>query len=251
MAWPTVTIVTTDMDAGTDSAANARAQIKQMADNVNDIKDAKGQNNGVAELDSGGKVPAGQLPVISATLGGTGQSGYTAGDILYALNSTTLSKLPAGSSGFVLTSNGAGAAPSWQNTAAGFPSGTRMLFQQTSAPPGWTKETNSAYNDVSMRIVTGSVSSGGADDFTAVFGVSKSTGAFTLTTSHIPSHAHPYTNPTVGSGLTDVNAFSGATARSTPTVNGGTTGASGSGGSHSHTLQMDIKYRDVIIAEKN
>ena len=39
MAWPTITVDTTNLDAGTDSPANARADIKQMADNVNAIKD--------------------------------------------------------------------------------------------------------------------------------------------------------------------------------------------------------------------
>jgi len=39
MTWPTGTISTTNLDAGTDSPASARADIKQMADNVNAIKD--------------------------------------------------------------------------------------------------------------------------------------------------------------------------------------------------------------------
>ena len=38
-----------------------------------------------------------------------------------------------------------------------FPAGTRMLFQQSAAPTGWTKETNSAYNDKALRLVTGDV----------------------------------------------------------------------------------------------
>lgn len=51
---------------------------------------------------------------VAATNGGTGQSSYTTGDILYASSSTALSKLAAGTSGQVLTSNGAGVAPSYQ-----------------------------------------------------------------------------------------------------------------------------------------
>lgn len=39
MTWPTTTINTTHMDAGTDLPSLARADIKQMADNVNAIKD--------------------------------------------------------------------------------------------------------------------------------------------------------------------------------------------------------------------
>lgn len=49
---------------------------------------------------------------IPASQGGTGQTSYTVGDILYASAATTLSKLAGGTAGSVLTANGA-AAPSW------------------------------------------------------------------------------------------------------------------------------------------
>jgi hypothetical protein len=51
---------------------------------------------------------------IGPTKGGTGFTSYTTGDILYASGATTLAKLAAGTAGHVLTSNGAGAAPSWK-----------------------------------------------------------------------------------------------------------------------------------------
>lgn len=51
--------------------------------------------------------------VLSAADGGTGQSSYTVGDILYASSGTALSRLSAGASGRVLTSAGAGLAPTW------------------------------------------------------------------------------------------------------------------------------------------
>ncbi|MCO5092678.1 hypothetical protein [Bosea sp. (in: a-proteobacteria)] len=54
---------------------------------------------------------------IPADHGGTGQTGYTIGDLLYASSTTALSKLAAGTSTYVLTSNGAGTAPSWQAPA--------------------------------------------------------------------------------------------------------------------------------------
>ena len=57
--------------------------------------------------------------------------------------------------------------------ASSFPAGTRMLFAQTAAPTGWTKETNSAYNDAALRVVTGSVVNGGATAFTSVFNNSR------------------------------------------------------------------------------
>lgn len=57
--------------------------------------------------------------VWPATLGGTGQSSFTVGDLLYASTTTALSKLAAGTSGYVLTSGGAGVAPSWAAASAG------------------------------------------------------------------------------------------------------------------------------------
>ncbi|MBN8536467.1 MAG: hypothetical protein J0M15_05405 [Deltaproteobacteria bacterium] len=56
---------------------------------------------------------------VPAANGGTGQSSYTIGDLLYASTSSALSRLPASTSGYVLTSNGAGTAPSWQAAAGG------------------------------------------------------------------------------------------------------------------------------------
>jgi hypothetical protein len=51
---------------------------------------------------------------LGAVSGGTGLTSYSTGDLIYASSATTLAKLGAGSSNLVLTSNGAGVAPSWQ-----------------------------------------------------------------------------------------------------------------------------------------
>ena len=48
-----------------------------------------------------------------------------------------------------------------------FASGTKMLFQQTSAPTGWTKVTT--HNNKALRVVSGSASSGGSNTFTSAF----------------------------------------------------------------------------------
>ena len=51
--------------------------------------------------------------------GGTGLTSYTIGDIIYADTASTLSQLNAGTAGDVLTSNGAGVAPSYQTPSGG------------------------------------------------------------------------------------------------------------------------------------
>lgn len=55
----------------------------------------------------------GTSQVLPAASGGTGQSSYAVGDLLYANTTTTLSKLPDVATGNALLSGGVGTAPAW------------------------------------------------------------------------------------------------------------------------------------------
>lgn len=59
------------------------------------------------------------LTTVPATLGGTGQSSYATGDLLYASNSTTLSKRAIGTEGYALRVTSG--VPDWQLLATAFP----------------------------------------------------------------------------------------------------------------------------------
>ena len=59
---------------------------------------------------------SGQLPVAS---GGTGLSGFTAGDMMYASGTTTVAKLAKGTAGQFMIMNGGATAPSWTSTIDG------------------------------------------------------------------------------------------------------------------------------------
>ena len=129
--------------------------------------------------------------------------------------------------------------------SAGGPSGTKQIFVQTAAPTGWTKDTT--HNDKAMRVVSGSVSSGGSDAFTTTFGSGKTTAAHTLTISQMPAHTH-----TMSFG----GIFNGSNYYDPPKANDTTdshaTSSTGGGGSHSHNLSgFDLQYVDVIIATKD
>ena len=205
---------------------------------------------------SAADIGAGTLP---ATRGGTDNSSYAVGDILYANTTTSLAKLADVATGNVLISGGVSAAPAWGKVAlasavsgtlglanggtsattqqgainalagavtsgqylrgngtnvlmsaiqaadvptlnqdttgnaatattatnfAGIPSGTVMLFIQTTAPTGWTKSV--AHDNKALRIVSGTASSGGSVAFTTAFtsqGVTGSVGTSGSTTA--------------------------------------------------------------------
>jgi hypothetical protein len=202
--------------------------------------------------------------VLAVAQGGTGASTLTANNVILGNGTSAVLFVAPGASGNVLTSNGT----TWTSAAAAaFDSGTVMLFAQTTAPTGWTKNTSSGDNSA-LRVVTGTASTGGSVAFTTAFAsqtpsgsvsitaVSGSAGATTLTTPQIPSHTHP-------NGFTGVqaaNQYEGANVG--PQTN---TGATGGGGSHTHpfsfssgsgtfsgnAINLAVQYIDVIRASKN
>ena len=148
---------------------------------------------------------------------------------------------------------------------AAFAAGTRMLFQQTSAPTGWTKVTSGVENKA-LRITTGTVGSGGSNNFTSVLnntvssGGSGSISAHTLSESEMPQHRHRvdtynefgnrYSNWATEGGYRQAHAH--GTRRPPWTQN------IGSSSSHTHSFSfsagsfnLNVQYEDVIIASKN
>jgi hypothetical protein len=156
-----------------------------------------------------------------------------------------------------------------QTTAAvaGIPSGTVMLFGQTTAPTGFTKLTDQ--DNAALRVVSGTASTGGSVNFTTAF-VSQtptgsvsidtsglSAGATTLSTAQIPSHNH-------STGSTNNCAGSFGSRNGTTTGADRVTGSTGGGGSHTHSISgsatgsftgnainLAVKYVDVIRATKD
>src|SRR5262249_52398355 len=71
-----------------------------------------------------------------------------------------------------------------------FPSGTSLLFPQSTAPTGWTKQTT--HNDKALRVVSGTASSGGTNAFSTVMAQTV-VGNTTLDITQIPNHSHTFT----------------------------------------------------------
>ncbi len=157
---------------------------------------------------------------------------------------------------------GASAAPTdstVQNLASaifayGFPTGTKMLFVQTSAPTGWTKDTT--HDNKALRIVSGTAGTGGTVDFTAAFAsqtVAGTVGDTTLTLNQIPAHTHDV----VFTQANDVSAGARLIGAGTSGINSTfTTTSKGGGASHTHSftgtaIDLAVKYVDVIVAMKD
>lgn len=87
------------------------------------------------------------------------------------------------------------------------PPGAVMLFQQTSAPTGWTKQTT--HNDKALRVVSGIASSGGSRTFSSVF-INTTVGETALTLDQIPAHTHSGSTNTTSAG-SHSHTISGAT----------------------------------------
>lgn len=145
-----------------------------------------------------------------------------------------------------------------QASAGGFASGTAMIFRQTAAPTGWTKDTTNNDNGT-FRVVTGTASSGGTVAFTTAFasqavsGTIGNLGSYTLATADIAAHTHTLqagnANPPGG--------YLGGSKAVDKTIQ--TTSSTGGGGSHTHTggtftgtaINLAVKYADYIVATKN
>jgi len=225
----------------------------------------------------------GTLPVAN---GGTGATTQTAYAVLCGGTTSTgayQSIASVGTAGQILTSNGAGALPTFQAAGGGFASGTVMLFAQTAAPTGWTKNTTTGDNSA-LRVVTGTASTGGSQGFTTAFAsqtptgsvsissVSGSAGATTLTTPQIPSHSHNV-NPTTArwpvsypsgnpnTGPTSVTLTAMGPQNQFEIITSGTGGgsdhthpfsfSSGSGTFSGNAINLAVQYIDVIRATKD
>jgi hypothetical protein len=126
-----------------------------------------------------GALAAGSLATgftaVSAPLGGTGQTSYTVGDILYASTSTALSKLAGVAVGNALISGGVGSAPSYGKIGlATHVSGTLPIAN------GGTGSTSTTFVNLTTN-VTGTlpIANGGSGATTAQGGMNAFAGAVT------------------------------------------------------------------------
>jgi hypothetical protein len=137
---------------------------------------------------------------LPAASGGTGQSSYTAGDLLYASGTTALSKLGVGTANQVLTSSGT--APQWS-------SGLTLTTLTTSSTVTLNAGTASgvAYLNGSKVLTTGTALT---FDGTGVQRITATAGAFQLYKDSTPTKAARFALNTVATDAAELSAYNGS-----------------------------------------
>lgn len=164
---------------------------------------------------------------------------------------------------------------------ADIPSSSITVFRQSVAQTGWTKLTS--VNDYTLRVVSGTVGTGGSNPFSTTFSTITPSGTVTgsgtangvaLDQTQLPSHTHAHTSTTSAAYPTTITT---KTAGSAVLLNKGPKppssgfrlpldmGNAGGTDTHAHPLSVsvsspgftgtgmnfNVKYVDIILAQRN
>jgi microcystin-dependent protein len=149
------------------------------------------------------------------------------------------------------------------------PSGTVVVFYQSSAPTGWTKVTSQ--DNKALRVVSGTGGgSGGSNNFTTAFNSSRSTSGgsvnnHTLSEAQMPSHQHHGRAPNHDNNSASSqgwpannnhNAFRTSDRARDKTMHIDAIAPRGSSQSHNHgfsnpSINLNVQYINVIICSRN
>ena len=221
-----------------------------------------------------------------------GSSDFGIKNAVDKLGATTFKgDVTGGDGNIILRTNGAVTATTFIGSGSNltgvepFPSGTKQVFYQASAPTGWTQDTASALGNAAMRVVVGTGGgTGGSDTFQTTFRSSRSTetkdlpvsgsvsgtvGGHSLSTPEIASHNHTICVFKQNNPSPNVKSITYRPQNPSQTVNTADfTDTTGGGGSHTHPFSgtlssttapsasfsipaMDLKFANVIIAAKD
>jgi microcystin-dependent protein len=162
---------------------------------------------------------------LPATSGGTGQSSYAVGDLLYASSTTALSKLTAGATNTILTISGG--VPQWTSATAIlqllYPVGSVYLNATNATNPGTLLGFGTWVAFGAGRVPVG------FDSTNVLFDTAEETGgsADAVVVSHThtitdPGHSHTTTIPTSATGNSRQALYSTDNAGTTATITSST-----------------------------
>lgn len=128
-----------------------------------------------------------------------------------------------------------------------FPSGTRQLFDQVSAPPGWSLATDTG--DKLIRLATTATDGGGTGGTWTISGLTVDGHALTI--NEMPAHNHDIK----GSNSSDGGAQLGMFRQNQNSTNATAVQSEGGGAAHTHGLTASDswrpEYRNMLIAVKD
>lgn len=178
----------------------------------------------------------------------------------YRISADTVGFAAGGAEIFRFNSSGIALASGKTLTGSNaFATGTKMLFIQTAAPTGWTKDTT--HDNKALRIVSGTAGTGGSVAFTTAFAsqaVTGTTNGTALTTAQIPAHTHTtaisYT--TTGGGGSSRRWYGQTGTLDIVGSDDKVSSSVGSGDAHTHAftgtaINLAVSYVDTIIATKD
>ena len=141
--------------------------------------------------------------------------------------------------------------------AGGFESGTKQVFHQTASPTGWTKLSASGTGDddidnICLRCVTGTITDGvgGTVAMTTAL-ASQAVASHVVASNEMPAHTH------ISCHMMGQYYASGSCVYCDPGAKwvcpfNKSTSSTGGGGGHTHTsIDLAVKYVDVIVASKD
>lgn len=159
--------------------------------------------------------------------------------------------------------------------AESIPSSSITKFAMPTPPVGWTQIT--LYNNYSLRVTSGTTSTGGTSPYTSAFSSKTASGVNNISLATIATSAGSQTHTHTGgagavSGVRNLVTSGTPSSGTTPmwiwpgTFGTFQTGANGSSEAHSHTIPVpaavnspvtgatidfSLRYIDVILAQRN
>ena len=221
--------------ATADMANNAITEAKIFAQTITNASITPGTIRSQEIADgtiTGTDIAANTIDGTKIALGADAQ-----GDVMH-YDGTNWVRLGAGTAGFVLTTGGSNANPSWA-TGVSIPTGVITLWSgaTNAIPSGWVIcDGSNSTPDLRDRFLIGA----GSTYAVGATGGSTTTGSHTLTIAQMPAHTHTYSRNSTTSEGGDNAANSALFA----TVN---TGSTGGGGGHTHTGTLPPYYALAYI----
>ncbi len=187
---------------------------------------------------------------LAANHGGTGQSSYTTGDILYASSSSALSKLAGVATGSVLVSGGVGVAPAWSTAITVTTSVTSATINATSALQlgGASINTAGTLSNVAYKNAANTFTANNIFQPTVTNGTGASAGVQIAANSLTSGNGVDISSTSLSTGnLTAISSSStaGGISGSSTLLNLARTGANGSTGHTAYGLYSTVTNTNV------